>query len=288
MNEPRKKLIQKLQYKYRLIVINDESFEEKISVKLTPLNLFVVFSTLLVMVSVFTILAIFYTPLKEYVPGYTSTETKRNIRQLLYKTDSLTNALKAKESYYQNVINILQGGDGLNDTLQRNQEKTPKNSSKPVGYEQKFRKDFESEQAGVGSTQLAGKKKVGTPSGDYFLFNPTEGLISKPFNAADMHYAIDIASKYQNPVKAVKEGTVLLSGWIPQTGNTLVVQHKNNLVTIYKHNAANLKKVGNFVNAGEVIALVGNSGEFTTGAHLHFEMWENGKPLNPANFLNLN
>lgn len=121
-----------------------------------------------------------------------------------------------------------------------------------------------------------------------FLLNPTSGLISKGFNAVAEHYAIDIASVYNNAVKAVKEGTVVLSGWIPQTGNTMVVQHKNNLVTIYKHNAANLKKVGSFVNAGEVIALVGNSGEYTTGAHLHFEMWDNGKALNPADYLNIN
>jgi murein DD-endopeptidase MepM/ murein hydrolase activator NlpD len=288
MNEPRKKLIHKLQYKYRLIVINDESFEEKISVKLTPLNLFVVFSTLLVMVSILTILAIFYTPLKEYVPGYTSTETKRNIRQLLYKTDSLANALKAKESYYQNVINILQGGDGLNDTIVRSSGKSNKINTKSTSYESEFRKQYEEEQLKVGSAKIVNAKKNVNQAASYFLFNPTEGLISKPFNMAESHYAIDIATKYQNPVKAVKEGTILLSGWIPQTGHTLVVQHKNNLVTIYKHNAVNLKKVGNFVNAGEVIALVGNSGEYTTGAHLHFEMWENGKPLNPAEYLNLN
>lgn len=285
MAEQKKKLIHRLRYKYRLIVINDESFEEKISVKLTPINVFVVFSTMLVSIALITILVIFYTPLKEYVPGYTNTETKRNIKQLLYKTDSLTFALKAKESYYQNIINLIQGGTGLNDTLVK-PNKAKKGSSDASGSnEKKFIKDFEKLQAQ--KKRIRPVKNTGDLS-SIFLLNPTSGLISKGFNAVAEHYAIDIASVYNNAVKAVKEGTVVLSGWIPQTGNTMVVQHKNNLVTIYKHNAANLKKVGSFVNAGEVIALVGNSGEYTTGAHLHFEMWDNGKALNPADYLNIN
>ncbi|MFN4083623.1 MAG: M23 family metallopeptidase [Bacteroidia bacterium] len=286
MSQQKKKLIHKLRYKYRLIVINDESFEEKISIKLTPLNLFVVISSLFVMVSVITILVIFYTPLKEFVPGYTDTESKRNIKTLLYKTDSLNYVLKAKESYYQNIINILQGGTGLSDTLVR-KEKT-KSSSQNTGNknETEFVKEFETKKSEKNLVTI--KPKQTKELGSFFLFNPTDGFVTKEFNKANEHYAIDIAGKANNPVKAVKEGTVVLSGWIPQTGNTLVVQHNNNLVTIYKHNAANLKKVGSFVNAGEVIALVGSSGEYTTGAHLHFEMWENGKALNPAQYLNIN
>lgn len=286
MNQPKKKLIHKLSYKYRLILINDESFEEKISVKLTPLNLFVVLSSLFVMVSVVTILFIFYTPLKEFVPGYTNTEVKRNLKTLLYRTDSLNYVLKAKEAYYQNIINILQGGEGLTDTVkQQKRSKSVSNLSNNKA-EKQFVEEFENQ-------KTSKKLKIKNPQQasntvNLFLLNPTDGIVSKEFNKANGHYAIDIASKPNSPVKAVKEGTVILSGWIPETGHTLIMQHPNNLVTIYKHNAVNLKKVGSFVNAGEVIALVGNSGEFTTGAHLHFEMWENGKALNPGEFFNIN
>lgn len=117
MDQPRKKLIHKLRYKYRLVIINDESFEEKLNFKLTPMNVFVGFSSAIVLLTTFIITLIFFTSLREYVPGYTDSKTKRNVQQLLYKTDSLEHALEAKELYYKNIVNILNGGEGIKDSM---------------------------------------------------------------------------------------------------------------------------------------------------------------------------
>lgn len=120
MDQPKKKLIHKLQYKYRLVIINDESFEEKLSLKLTPMNVFVSLSSAIVLFTVLIVTLVFYTSLREFVPGYTDTKTKRNVQQLLYKTDSLEQVLKAKELFYANFINVLEGGSGISDSTHQN------------------------------------------------------------------------------------------------------------------------------------------------------------------------
>jgi len=117
MEPAKKKFIHKLRYKYRLVIINDESFEEKISFKLTPMNVFVGFSSAMVLFAILIISLVFYTSLREFVPGYTDTKSKRNLQELLYKTDSLERALKTKELYFQNISNIMKGGEGLGDSL---------------------------------------------------------------------------------------------------------------------------------------------------------------------------
>lgn len=134
MDQPRKKLIHKLRYKYRLVIINDESFEEKISFKLTPMNVFVGLSSAMVLLTLLVVSMIFYTSMREYVPGYTDTKTKRNVQELLYKTDSLEQILKAKDLYYHNILNILEGGEGLKDSIQPN--------GKPSGFVNPSEKAF--------------------------------------------------------------------------------------------------------------------------------------------------
>jgi murein DD-endopeptidase MepM/ murein hydrolase activator NlpD len=285
MEQQKKKLIHKLRYKYRLILINDETFEEKFSFKLTPMNVFVGFSSSLVSLTILIILLIFFTPLKEYVPGYTDTKTKRNIQQLLFKADSLEESLKAKETYYKNLLNIMNGGNGLSDSISTIKKTSSKNN-KPITGEKElaFRSEFEKS-----TEQVKNQDKIKQNSiADYrnlFLMTPTKGLISKPFNPGDDHFAIDIASIPDAPVKAVQEGTVIFADWTPDAGKTIAIQHTNNLISIYKHNSALLKKVGMFVGTGEVVAIVGNSGELSTGPHLHLELWENGKALNPEDLL---
>jgi len=287
MEKEKKKLIHRLRFKYRLVLINDETFEEKFSFKLTPINVLGVTSSFIVMFSILIILMIFYTPLKEYVPGYTDSQTKRNIQLLLYKTDSLQNALSAKEAYYKNLIDILNGGEGI-----KKEEEIPPNSGtqQPGKIENKkersFRKTFEESLIRDDyNVKQTADHLVTNPN--YYLINPAEGIVSRKFNVLDEHYAVDIVCKANAAVKAIQEGVIILSSWTPESGNTLAIQHKNNLVSIYKHNSALLKKVGTFVNTGEVVAIVGNSGEITTGPHLHFELWDEGNPRNPEDVLNL-
>ncbi len=290
MDQPKKKLIHKLRFKYRLVLINDESFEEKISFKLTPMNVFVGFSSSLVLFAILIIMLIFFTPLREYVPGYTDTRTKRNLQQLLYKTDSLEAILKAKELYYQNIVNIINGGEGLKDSVNRPERPSGINSNeKTYEREAAFNKNYEAAQRTKSANDfiqpatLQNQNRIGLN-----LINPTKGLITRGFDEAEEHYAIDIVAEPNALVKAVQQGTIIFAEWTPQAGNTIAIQHRNNLVSIYKHNSSILKKVGTFVELGEVIAVVGNTGELSNGPHLHFEIWENGNAINPNDLLNYN
>ncbi|MFY8022056.1 MAG: M23 family metallopeptidase [Bacteroidia bacterium] len=286
MEQQKKKLIHKLRYKYRLILINDETFEEKFSFKLTPMNVFVGFSSSLVSLTILIILLIFFTPLKEYVPGYTDTQTKRNIQQLLFKADSLEESLKAKETYYKNLLDIMNGGNGLSDSSSTPKKNSSKLNKMQVGEKElAFRSDYEKISTSSGNNKNVKNENLEADFQNLFLMTPTKGLVSKPFNPGENHFAIDIASIPDAPVKAVQEGTVIFADWTPDAGKTIAIQHTNNLISIYKHNSALLKKVGMFVGTGEVVAIVGSTGELSTGPHLHLELWENGKALNPEDLL---
>jgi murein DD-endopeptidase MepM/ murein hydrolase activator NlpD len=129
------------------------------------------------------------------------------------------------------------------------------------------------------------------PSGSYgelddvFLFAPISGLVSAPYNMSDAHFGVDIVAKKNEPVKCVADGTVIMASWTQDSGYVIAVQHRNDLISVYKHNAELLKKVGNFVNAGDIISIIGNTGDLTDGPHLHFELWYNGNSVNPEEFV---
>ena len=121
---------------------------------------------------------------------------------------------------------------------------------------------------------------------DYNFFVPLKGPISDTFNIDRKHLAVDIAGKRKDVVKSAQKGTVIFSAWTPGGGHTIIIQHPNSFITVYKHNAVLLKKEGTFVNAGDAVALVGNTGELTSGPHLHFELWKNGVAVNPLRYIN--
>ena len=120
---------------------------------------------------------------------------------------------------------------------------------------------------------------------DIVLFPPVSGTISQGYNREKKHYAVDVVAARETPVKAVANGMVIFSGWTTDTGYVIILEHKGGLLSAYKHNGSLNKDQGDMVRAGEVIASVGNTGEFTTGPHLHFELWENGSPVNPLDFI---
>lgn len=279
MKQPKKKLIHKLKNRYRIVLINDTTFEEKFSFSLTPMNVFVGFSSFLVFFAGIITLLIVFTPLREYIPGYADPDMKKDLATLLYRSDSLEKALHDKEAYYKNILDVL------NDRVppDTNVLKVDAHSGSMVApleksqLESEFVKTFEE-----------GAKKPKKTAGDIrniSFFTPVSGIVSNAFNYGNDHYAVDVVTQPNEPVKAVQDGRIIISAWTPETGNILAIQHKNNLVSIYKHNALLLKKVGTFVNAGDAIAVVGNSGELTTGPHLHFELWDNGNAVNPESFV---
>jgi murein DD-endopeptidase MepM/ murein hydrolase activator NlpD len=287
MAKNEKKLIKKLKSRYRLVIINDTTFEEKFSFSLTPLNVFTGFSSFLVFFTSIITLLIVFTPLREYIPGYTDSSTRQNVIKLLYQTDSLERVLQYRDEYYANILNILNDKVSVGDTAAV-QAAAPaeksKGDMKRSAAEEKFVREYESQKDNYNvktASKSAGMRII-------TLYPPVKGKISKPFLAGESHTAIDIVTPPNEAVKAVMDGRIIFASWNPETGHVIAIQHKQNLISIYKHNASILKKYGTFVRAGEPIAIVGNSGELTTGPHLHFELWENGQALNPELFIKFN
>ena len=279
----KKKLKQKLINKYRLVVLNENTFEERLSLKLSRLNVFVfggVFSILLV---VATILLIAFTPIKEYIPGYASAKLKRKAAQLTFESDSLKMRLAMLENYTEAIRPILTGEitsddpiDSIQDLNQRFEiDEDNLNASRQDSL---FREKIESKDRFPLTDNTDSKAKV-------VFFAPITGNISQSFNAENKHFAIDVVAKTGTPVKAVADGTVVFSEWTAETGYVIILKHASNFLSVYKHNGTLLKRQGDLVQSGEAIASVGSTGELTTGPHLHFELWSDGYAVNPTNYI---
>ncbi|MGI9545820.1 MAG: M23 family metallopeptidase [Flavobacteriaceae bacterium] len=279
----RKELKRKLLHKYRLVILNESTFEEKISFKLSRLNVFVTGSLFIIVLIGFTTLLIAFTPLREYIPGYSSTRLKRQATELTYKTDSLVTVLDYTNRYLQNVRMVLKG-DVENNSMNRDsmfeQFKIDPSTVNltPIREDSLLR-------AQVALEDKYNLFERNTEAGSIVLFSPLSGDISESYNAEKKHFAVDIVAARDMPVKAIASGTVVFSEWTAETGYVIIVKHENNLLSVYKHNGSLTKSQGEIVRAGEVIASVGNTGEFTTGPHLHFELWNNGSPVNPIDYI---
>lgn len=275
--KPKDKLLSRLKYRYRLVIMADKTFEEKLAISLTPMNVFILFSSALVIFAAIVISLIIFTPIREYIPGYSDRQTARNVERLLLKTDRLERELKQKDRYINTLQDIFNGRTISPDSL-RNL------SDSAVGTIEKMIFD----NLNVMEKKEAMDQQESRPAGNmasYLFMPPVRGYVIQNFSSPAEHFAVDVAAKEDEAVKATLDGTVIFAGWTPDAGNVISVQHPNNLISIYKHNSVLLKKEGTYVNAGEAIAIVGNSGEFTNGPHLHFEIWHNGTAVNPQDFV---
>lgn len=277
-----RKIKYKLLNKYRLVVLNEDTFEERFTFKLNRLNVFV-FSIILVFTLILaTSILIAFTPLREYIPGYSSVILKKNAAQLAYKTDSLQQVIKINELYFSSIKKVLKGDvssvnfnkDSIIEAAKIDLTELEINTSKEdsllrekVSLEDKY-------------NPLINNSEI-----NFVLFPPVKGTISHEFNAREKHYAIDIVTSKDAPVKSAADGTVIFSEWTTQTGYVIIIEHSNNLISVYKHNSQLSKEQGSLVKAGEVIATAGNTGELSTGPHLHFELWSDGYPIDPTNFI---
>lgn len=279
-------IVRKLRNKFRLVVMNDQTLEEKFSLRLTPMNILVFGGTFVMSLIVVTLYLIAFTPLREYIPGYTDVHLRRNVLSVARKADSLDYQMKAQERYLANLLDVLESkedtlkavparmdGQGL-DTLRR-LERSVEDSLLRMQMEaaDRFELDEASARpfsAGIGSTAF---------------FTPLKGTITSRYDASQKHYGIDVVSNANEVIKSALDGTVVMANFTSETGYVIGIQHPNNIFTFYKHNSALLKKVGDFVKAGEVVAIIGNTGEHSTGPHLHFELWYNGSPVNPVEFI---
>ncbi len=279
----RKDIKRKLLHKYRLVILNESTFEEKISFKLSRLNVFVTGSLCIIGLIGLTILLIAFTPLREYIPGYSSTKLKRQATELTYKTDSLVNTLNYTNRYLDNIRMVLRG-DIENTEINRDslfeQFKIDPSSVdlNPIKEDSLLR-------AEVALEDKYNLFERNSDKSNLVLFPPLSGTLSEKYNRDKKHYAVDIVAPKDTPIKAVANGIVIFAEWTTETGYVIILEHKDGLLSVYKHNGSLSKSQGEIVRAGEVIASVGNTGEFTTGPHLHFELWDNGNPVNPLDFI---
>ena len=279
----RKEIKRKLLHKYRLVILNESTFEEKISFKLSRLNVFVTGSLFIILLIGFTTLLIAFTPLREYIPGYSSTKLKRQATELTYKTDSLVTALDYTNRYLDNVRMVLRGDFEANnvnrDSLFEQLKIDPGTVDlTPIREDSMLR-------AQVALEDKYNLFERNVEGGSIVLFSPVSGTITQEYDPNKKHYAVDIACAKDSPVKAIAYGIVIFAEWTTETGYVIILKHDEGLLSVYKHNGALNKSQGDIVRAGEVIASVGNTGEFTTGPHLHFELWSKGAPVNPLDYL---
>jgi murein DD-endopeptidase MepM/ murein hydrolase activator NlpD len=292
VTKKKEKRFQKLRDKYRLVIFHDETFEEKISFKLNRISVFVSLVSLSVVLIVATIYIIAFTPLREYIPGYTDVGLTRQVYELEMTTDSLERVFRQKEVFLANLKRVIDGYDELQDSIevfsgQSNAKVFSPDTISLIKSEEDslLRLEFESARYNLYYEQGQGLHMRKRNMEVTRFFVPLNGTITSGFDLSTGHFGVDIVAKSDEAIKATLDGTVIFSDWTLDKGYVIGIQHSDNIMSIYKHNAALLKKEGEQVKAGEPIAFIGSTGELSTGPHLHFELWQNGTPVNPQDFI---
>jgi murein DD-endopeptidase MepM/ murein hydrolase activator NlpD len=284
--KPKKTLSNWLTSRYQLIIRNEENFAEKTSFGFTYSKV-ILFSVILF--SIIFIVSLFLSRsllAKWFDPRHAQIEMNKQLVELKDKFDSLAVEVDRKDQFILNFQRVLSGDtSNFKDPAQviqgENKPLAKADEMKLAAADSQFRKEFEkSDLSLITLTSVKYRELQET-----FFFSPITGFISDHFDVKKGHYGVDIVAKTNEPVKNVADGTILFASWTQDSGYVIMIQHRGNLISVYKHNAELLKKVGTFVNAGEIISIVGNSGEMTDGPHLHFELWYNGNPLNPEEFV---
>ena len=272
----------KLFTKNRLVILNEDTFEEIFSLKLNLMNVFVGLTTLSIFLIAITTYIIAFTPLREYIPGYASTQLKREATANAIKSDSLRKALEVNNAYLASIKKVLTGDFDpaklSRDSIQAPQQDNHEAVMKPSKADKKLRDEVALED----KYNVFEKAK---PRVSLVLFAPVKGHITEQYSSKDKHFAVDIALAKDTPIKSVAGGTVILADWTPTNGNVIIIRHNDGILSVYKHAATLTKEQGDVVKSGEVIALAGSSGTQSTGVHLHFELWKDGYPINPTQFI---
>lgn len=274
-----------LKHTFRLIVMNDSSLEERISFRFTGLQLIATISISTVLLFVFFLLLVGYTPLNEYVPGKASSSLHKELIEITLKTDSLEVSLLENELYLKNISAIVNGEDPLSFVEEI------KNPSAISESDLSFKR---SKEDSILRTRVEAEDKMSLSTTDenknkdlenVLFFSPLKGVVTATFDREKNHFGTDIVAKEDEPIKCVFDGVVVISHWTSETGYVIGVQHANGVFSLYKHNSILFKAVGEYVTSGEAIAIIGNSGEFSSGPHLHFELWYNSVPVNPEDYI---
>jgi murein DD-endopeptidase MepM/ murein hydrolase activator NlpD len=274
-----------LRNKYRLVILNDDSFAEKFSLRLSPLGLIVLLGSVTIVMTALVISLVAFTPFREYIPGYGNVNDRKDIILLSAKADSLENTLVSRDWYIANLLNVF-SGKAEGRTEKPTKDSTGKYTNidiKPSEQDLKLRTDIETNQLESTSNKVSANK-INAIS-NFFFFTPLNGMITTSYSVKDEHFGVDIVSKENELVKSTLDGTIVFAGYTTDDGYVIQIQHYNNLTSVYKHQSSLTKKIGDYVKAGEPIGVVGDSGENSKGPHLHFEIWYNGFAINPQDYL---
>ena len=279
-----KGFFKKLFNDYKVVVSSEDTFEEKFAFKASKINVFVLMLVYSVILISFTISIVFFTQLRELVPGYSSSDLLNRAIYLTQKTDSLERQIELNNKFYKSIEDVLSGKTDEfieRDNIPIDSSLNDKNlfSISPNSEDSILRNYVDSQDKfNLTINELVIENKM--------FFSPIKGDITQTFNFEENHFAIDIAADIGTPVKSILDGKILFSEWSVDTGHVIIVDHGDNIISLYKHNSKSLKEQNDFVQAGEVIAYSGNQGSLSSGPHLHFELWKNGTPIDPEPLLN--
>lgn len=288
-----KKEKKKQKGRYVFMVSKEETMEPVVDFKANLIKLSLITVGVILVLMVITAIVIAYTPLREYIPGYTNkTSLEREVYALNRRADSIEHELARKDVYFNNLKMVIEGYPFENDSLEQIDIYAPllgfsldTVNTRPSPVDSAFRAEFEEENL-YNLNEASDLVKTPLYNGAAIFFAPINGSIAKKYDPSEGHYGVDIESTENQVIKAVLDGTVVFASWTLDFGYILGIQHEGNYFSCYKHNATLLKKEGDFVKAGEAIAILGASGELSEGPMLHFELWRNGISLNPMDYIN--
>lgn len=293
MENQEKTLWERLRHTYRLVIMNNESFEEMGSYRLSLLNVYILLSTIVVMVAIMMWMLITYTPLKQYIPGYNKGGVEyEKVIALTRQLDQLEREAAAHRGYAENFRKILTANVQTEDDIKEPTDKINWQDStlntEASEIEEELRAEVEMQEVGLYARNGEQRANFANskPLAQFHFIPPVNGEVSRSFSAKEKHLGIDLIAPQNTPIKAVLDGYVFFTEFSVETGNVIAIQHANNTVSVYKHNSILLKEMGSFVKAGEAVAVIGNTGMKTDGPHLHFELWHNGRAVDPAEYLN--
>lgn len=273
--------------RYLLIIRNEENFAEKKTISFNYARVILIATAVFLVTLTFAIYLVTFT-LKEWLdPRYVQMQTNRRLLELTERIDSMMIEMARKDQYLTNVRTIFRGDPDVFTNLETEAEQAPL-TAKEIDIKEKllpadsqFRAEFEQEDFSLATFRSTNTEEFR----ELYLFSPLSGIVSDSYNPKKDHFGVDIVAKENEPIKCVADGVVIFASWTLDSGYVIGVQHRGNLISVYKHNSELMKNVGNFVSGGDVIAIIGNTGEFTSGPHLHFELWHNGNSVNPEEYI---
>lgn len=271
--------------RFRLTFIDDNTHQQLVTLHFTKTSFFITVITILVILCTSIYAVIAYTPVKTFIPGYPDARSKRAAIQNAITIDSLENVIFRWELYSENLRRVLEGEEVIKiDSLIKAQSKATETNQDmaELGKQDSLLREHVKEEEKFG---ISARGRRNLPIEGLHFFTPLKGVISQGYDSA-LHPYIDLTAPAGSVVKATLDGSVIFAGWSDESGYTIQIQHDGDIVSIYKHNEKLLKKTGDKVTAGSPIALVGNTGSLSTGAHLHFELWYKGETVDPTKYIN--